>query len=366
MKRLQEDALKSAIQTSKIVLIQGPKNVGKEDLCIKLLRELDTPFALLSGREKEWETNDLNAIAEGTLVFNDAQHIPNLQGILEATLEGQVQKNLVLLCSFRPLLDDLLIEVLEANGMLFSFFAPSFYEAAQHFGIAEESRLLEERLIFGNYPSVLNDLDRAQEELQILIQDVIVSHFGPKDRVNKGNLLHRVMIQLAYAIGEPISYNEIGERVGLDNETVERYINLLCDAFVIVALPSYHEEKRYELKKSFCFYYLDNGVRNALINNFNPTFMRVDMKELWRNYLIAERLKWIKINKLEIDLYFWRSHTKQQLDIVELHGQHILAYKSDWEKRGKIKIPELFTSYYPAAKTSLLNKNTYWTYLSKK
>lgn len=341
MKRLQEDALKSAIQTSKIVLIQGPKNVGKEDLCIKLLRELDTPFALLSGIEKEWEASDLNAIAEGTLVFNDAQHIPNLQGILEATLEGQVQKNLVLLCSFRPLLDDLLIEALEANGMLFSFFAPSFYEAAQHFGIAEESRLLEERLIFGNYPSVLNDLDRAQEELQILIQDVIVSHFGPKDRVNKGDLLHRVMIQLAYAIGEPISYNEIGERVGLDNETVERYFNLLCDAFVIVALPSYHEEKRYELKKSFCFYYLDNGVRNALINNFNPTFMRVDMKELWCNYLIAERLKWIKINKLEIDLYFWRSHTKQQLDIVELHGQQIMAYKSDWEKRGKIKIPEL-------------------------
>src|SRR5690606_14973561 len=126
----------------------------------------------------------------------------------------------------------------------------------------------------------------------------------------------------------------------LDNETVERYINLLCDAFVIVALPSYHQEKRYELKKSFCFYFLDNGVRNALINNFNPTFMRVDMKELWRNYLVAERFKWIKINQLEIDLYFWRSHTKQQLDIVEVHGQHILAYKSDWEKRGKVKIPE--------------------------
>ena len=366
MKRLQEDALKAAIQTSKIVLIQGPKNVGKEDLCIHLLRELDTPFALLNGRDKEWEANDLNAIAEGTLVFNDAQHIPNLQGILEATLEGQIQKNLVLLCSFRPVLDDILLEVLETNGMLFSFFAPSFYEAAQHFGIAEESRLLEERLIFGNYPSVLHDLEGAQEELQILIQDVIVSHFGPKDRVNKGDLLHRVMIQLAYSIGEPISYNEIGERVGLDNETVERYINLLCDAFVIVALPSYHQEKRYELKKSFCFYFLDNEVRNALINNFNPTFMRVDMKELWRNYLVAERFKWIKINQLEIDLYFWRSHTKQQLDIVEVHGQHILAYKSDWEKRGKVKIPELFTGYYPEVKSGLLNKNTYWTYLSKK
>ena len=139
MKRLQEEALKAAIQTSKIVLIQGPKNVGKEDLCIHLLRELDTPFALLNGRDKEWEANDLNAIAEGTLVFNDAQHIPNLQGILEATLEGQIQKNLVLLCSFRPVLDDILLEVLETNGMLFSFFAPSFYEAAQHFGIAEES-----------------------------------------------------------------------------------------------------------------------------------------------------------------------------------------------------------------------------------
>ena len=95
MKRLQEEALKAAIQTSKIVLIQGPKNVGKEDICIHLLRELDTPFALLNGRDKEWEANDLNAIAEGTLVFNDAQHIPNLQGILEATLGSLSQKMLL-------------------------------------------------------------------------------------------------------------------------------------------------------------------------------------------------------------------------------------------------------------------------------
>ena len=113
------------------------------------------------------------------------------------------------------------------------------------------------------------------------------------------------MLQLlAFNVGLPISYNDLGERCGLDNETVERYIQLFEDAFVLIKLPSFNNGNRYELKKAHCVYFQDNGIRNVLISNFNPTFLRDDMNELWRNYMVSERVKWIRMNNLKKSIYF--------------------------------------------------------------
>ena len=181
----------------------------------------------------------------------------------------------------------------------------------------------------------------------------------------------RMLQLLAFNVGEPISYNDIGERSGLDNETVERYIQLFEDAFVLIKLPSYFNDNRYELKKTHCVYFQDNGIRNALISNFNSTSLRNDMNDLWRNYMISERIKWIRMNNLKKKVYFWRTHTRQQMDFVEVGRDQIMAYKSDpkmigWEKRKNVKIPKSFTDFYPNIKTSILNKSTYWNFLTRK
>ncbi len=366
MKRIQADLLKKALQESKILLVQGPKNVGKIALVEKILGELNASFSLVNCTKKSDLRAEIANEHQEYLILNNAHESDELQEVVEAALNGEIAHSLILVCSFRPILDELLLEVLEANGMVFTIFAPTFYEAAQHFGIAEESRLMEERLIFGNFPKVIDDLPHAELTLRELVQDILITHFGPNDRVNKGDKLMRVMAQLAFHVGEPVSYNEIGEKIDLDNETVERYVKLLIDAYLILALPSYHTEQRYELKKSYCFYFLDNGMRNVLISNLNPTFLRNDMDVLWRNYVIAERYKWLVVNQMDVEQYFWRSHTRQQIDLLEVTPNGMQAYKTDWEKRGKIKIPALFTGYYPEAKSGLLNKNTYWTFLSKK
>ena len=365
MKRLQYDQLAGAIKDSKILLVQGPKNAGKGELIRSILEEQKSQFSVINCSKKTDLLSGLKSTESNTVLILNAHLSADLQQVVEMALNEEIRKSLILECSFRPVLDELLLEVLDANGMLITIYTPSFYEAAQHFGIAEESKLLEERLIFGNYLQVLSDVEHAELTLRELVQDIVITHFGPKDRVNKGDKLVRVMVQLAFAIGEPISYNEIGERVDLDNETVERYVKLLEDAFILICLPAYSSGKRYELKKSFCFYFADSGIRNVLINNLNPTFMRNDMRELWRNYLVSERLKWITMNRIDSSLWFWRSHTKQQIDILEV-GTELNAYKTDWEKRGKVKVPELFKEYYPEARNGVLNKNTYWTYLSKK
>jgi predicted AAA+ superfamily ATPase len=367
--RLQKEVIQKQIKESKLLLIRGPRNVGKLDLVEQVLNEEGLAHITFDCSDKKIRTNIRDRINESqnasVIVLNQAEFVEELQQIVEATFSGKIKSTLIILCSFHPQLDDELIEAMRIEGLDVSFFAPSFYEAAQHFGLPKEEQLLEERLIYGNYPDVLHDLENAEITLRELVHDVMHTKLGVQDRINKGDKMLRMMQLLAFEIGEPVSYNDIGERCGLDNETVERYIELLEDAFILIKLPSYHTEQRYELKKSHCIYFLDNGIRNVLISNFNPTFLRNDMDELWRNYLIAERIKWIRMNNLSLTPFFWRTHTRQQLDYVE-SGDSMRAYKTDWFKRKKVKIPAMFTELYPHAKANVLNRSSYWPFLSSK
>ena len=369
--RVQKEAIKSKIHSNKIILIRGPKNAGKRELVSEILHEENHASISFDCSEKKTKLeldgseSILSKVDGSFIILNEAQHLDSIQSIVENALLGKLKQTLIICCSYTPQLDAELMEALHLEELDIRFYAPSFYEAAQHFGLPKEEQLLEDRLIYGNYPAVIDDLTHAELTLRELIQDVIGTKLGVKDRINKGDKLLRMMQLLAFEIGEPVSYNDIGERCGLDNETVERYIELLEDAFVLIKLPSYHTSQRYELKKSHCIYFQDNGIRNALISNFNPTFLRNDMRQLWANYLVAERVKWIRMNNLNKEVYFWRTHTRQQMDFIEI-GDRVQGYKCDWEKRKKVKIPKMFEELYPEAKTSFLNRSTYWSFLSRK
>lgn len=376
IERVQKPLLKQKLADSKLLLLRGPKRTGKQTLLEEILNETNTSFLAIDcfdkkERKRLLEDGVLNSYSESVIILREAQYLANLRSIIEDVLMGKLKCTLVICCSYKPLVDDELIEALKIEGMLFNFFAPSFNESAQHFGLTTESELMEERLIYGNYPTVLNDLEHAELTLREMIQEIVNTQLGAKDRVNKGDKLMRMLQLLAFSVGEPISYNDIGERCGLDNETVERYIHLFEEAFVLIKLPSFFNDNRYELKKTHCVYFQDNGIRNALISNFNPTFLRNDMNDLWRNYMISERVKWIKMNNLEKQVYFWRTHTKQQMDFIEVGRDIAMAYKSDpkmigWEKPKSVKIPKSFVQYYPGIKTSVLNKKTYWNFLTRK
>lgn len=367
--RLLSDQLSKAIRSSKLVMISGPKRAGKEELIHHVIDHFGISYDEVDCYSKA-ETNEITQKLGSTeselIILKDAEHLEGLQNIIDAALSGEVNPSILLSCSFPPRIDEELTEALEHSGLYFKVYAPAFYEAASHFGLPNEEQLLEERLIYGNYPEVLDDLSGAEPKLRELITEVIDTHLGSNDRINKNDKLWRTLQLLAFHIGEPVSYLEIGERAGLDNETVARYIDLLEQADLLVRLPSYCTDKRYELKKSNCIYFLDNGIRNALISNFNPTFLRNDMPQLWRNYLIAERVKWARMNGVDSSFYFWRTHTRQQMDLLEMKDGNIQAYKTDWEKRGKVKISKYFRECYPEASMKLLNRSTYWSFLSKK
>jgi predicted AAA+ superfamily ATPase len=263
-------------------------------------------------------------------------------------------------------MDAVLREVLQLQGLEMTIHPTTFYELAQHNSLPTEEQLLEQRLIYGNYPEVTENLDQAQDVLSEMVQEVIFTNLGVTDRINKGENLMRMLQTIAFHIGEPISYNEIAEKSDLDNETVERYIDLLEKSYLLIRLPSFFNDKRYELKKSHVIYFVDNGIRNVLIRNFNPLNLRNDVDQLWRNWLISERIKWNKLQGKNAEYKFWRTHTKQTMDFLEFQNGQVAAYKTAWEKKKKIKFPTSFTEAYPTISTHSLNRSTYWSFLTKK
>ncbi len=318
-------------------------------------------------RFEAFTSTDLQELSENIQVFvlHEAQYLDSLQELIEQILSDELKVTLVLTCSFEPKIDEVLREVLQMQGLELLIYPPTFYELAQHFTLPEEEKQLENRLIFGMYPAVVENFTQAQEELNALLEEVIFTQLGVNDRINKKDQLKRMLQIVAFNTGMPISYNEIGEKCGLDNETVERYVRLLENAFLLIKLPSLFNNMRYELKKSHLFYFVDNGIRNALIQNFNPPELRMDLEQLWRNWLIAERIKWNNLHGKQANYYFWRTHTNQMVDFIEKDEAITAAYKCHWEKK-KPKIPALFTSYYPEVKVHLLNRKTYWGFLTKK
>ena len=342
--RVQYKDLKEKIGNNKLLLVNGPRAVGKQTIINEILSATGLPFLELSGKDKptkkEFEfvsTSSLNAIFEGHrfIVIHEAQYLEKLQTIIEEVLSNDWNITLILACSYEPVMDEVLREVLQLQGLEVQLMPPTFYELAQHNGLTNEEKLLEQRLIYGNYPAVVADLDNAENTLKTLVEEVIFTNLGVTDRINKGDKLTRMLQLLAFEVGNAISYNDIGDRCGLDNETVERYIDLLEKSFVLIKLPSYFNNNRYELKKGHVIYFVDNGIRNVLINNFNPMILRNDWDQIWKNWLVSERIKWNKMNHKEVTYFFWKTHTKQIMDFIEIENGNVSAYKTSWEKGKK-------------------------------
>ena len=373
-KRIYDEILTEKLKNNRIILVKGPKSSQKSTYLCELIAQSST-YTLFDGEDKKTRTA-LSTLSVKTIqemigenryvLFKEAQNFDRLQEFVELFLfSGNFDQTLVLSCSFDPLLMDDLVNALHIDDAVFTIFPPLFQELANEIGVVKFDQQLTRYLIFGSYPQVLG-AEQPQTVLEEVLEQTIFTHLNPEERINKSEKLMKMLQFMAFKLGEPLSYNEIGEYAGLDNETVERYIDLLVRSFVLLSLPSYCNDHKYELKKTHTFYFTDNGIRNALIKNFNEIDLRIDVDILWRNWLIAEKMKWDAFIKKDVQYFFWRTHTKQQMDFIEIIDGNIFAYKSLWDKKKRPKFPKSFTTYYPTAGTYALNRSTYWGFLSKK
>jgi predicted AAA+ superfamily ATPase len=376
MNRVFEETIKNQLKSNRIILLSGPYGVGKVSFASKCLDDLDFRFETIDFRNEKIRRK-FNKLSKEELswyfsqqpffVLGDAQLFDSLQFLLDEILAEKIKTSVVLCCAFEPPIVSELKEALKWGGLEFHFPELTYYELTQQFGMVNEEQRLEQRLVFGSYPQVANLPENSAELLTEITDQILNStKLGVEDRVNKKESMIRILQSAAHLIGQPVSYNQIAERANVDNETAERYLKLFQKANLIFLIPSFHTEQKYELKKTHLIYFCDNGIRNGIIQNFNPLPMRMDEELLWKNWLVAERIKWNKINGKEVQYYFWRSHTRQQLDFLEFQQGSKNAYKFSLEKKKMLKESPLFKTYYPDVIFKTVNRSTYLTFLTRK
>jgi predicted AAA+ superfamily ATPase len=168
---------------------------------------------------------------------------------------------------------------------------------------------------------------------------------------------------IAYQIGSGVSYNEISNQLGINKVTVENYLDLLQKVFILFKLPSYSTNQRKEISKGVKWYYYDNGIRNAIINDFRPISLRNDMGMLWENYVISERVKFNAYNQTGSQLYFWRNYLQREIDLIEVKDNRIYAYEIKYGKESKVKIPLAFKTAYPDADFQKIDSDNYLDFI---
>lgn len=232
----------------------------------------------------------------------------------------------------------------------------SFQELVTHYGIAEEERLLEPRPICGAYPEVRNRQGDEKECLKELASNFLFKDILTWERINKPDRLERLVQALALQIGREISYNEIGQLVALDNETVGRYTNLLEKIFVVFRLYSFNRNHRNELKKTRKLYFHDNGLRNAIIDNFSYIGSRNDKGALWENHKINERKKYLDFSRNWASSCFWRTPIQQEIDYVEEYDGQISRFEFKWHPKDNVGFPSTLKRSFPNSVFSVTHK----------
>ncbi len=227
-----------------------------------------------------------------------------------------------------------------------------------HHGLVEEKRFLEHRLIFGSYPEIVVKQSEEKELLKLLAGSYLYKDLLTLDQMKKPALLEKIVRALALQLGNEVSYHEIAQLVGADNQTVEKYVSLLEQAFVVFRLSAFSRNVRNEIKKGRKIYFYDAGVRNAIIGNFSMLQSRTDVGQLWENYLMGERVKLLRSSGIDARGYFWRTTQQQEIDYLEEQNGELSAFEFKWSEKSKVRFPKTFMNNYKVTRTSTVTPNS--------
>ena len=298
-----------------------------------------------------------------TLVVDEAQRIKNV-GLKFKLITDQIPE-IQLIASGSSAFDlaNLVNEPLTGRKLEYHLYPLSFKEMVLHHGQMEEIRLLSHRLIFGYYPDVVTAEGNEKEILHQLSDSYLFKDILMWERIKKPDKLIKLLQALAFQVGSEVSYNELGRMLGLNNETIEKYIQLLEKTFVIFRLGAFSRNLRKELRKGKKFYFYDNGIRNALIANFALPELRQDIGALWENFLMSERMKYLHYQRIWSNSYFWRTQDQQEIDYIEERDGVLHAYEFKWSPAKKARLSRTFSNAYPNHEYSVITRENYMEFL---
>jgi len=369
--RAIQPAIEASLFKGKAVVIYGARQVGKTTLVRDLIAQYPTRALYLNCDEPDIRaaladrtSTELRAlIGRKTLVaIDEAQRVRNIGLTLKLLVDTFPDVQVIATGSSSFELSNTISEPLTGRKVEFHLFPLSVEELLSQETPLESQRLLEQRLRFGTYPGVLAADDPASAILEIA-QSYLYRDVLEYQTVKNPDQLRRLLQALALQVGSEVSYNELAQLVGLDKATVNRYVALLEQAYIIFHLPPFSRNLRKELAKLRKVYFYDLGVRNALINNFNPLEMRSDVGALWENFFINERIKLNHNRRRHVNTYFWRTYDGAEIDYLEEAGGQLVGFECKWAATGW-RLPSAFTAAYPEASVHLVNRANYLDHLS--
>lgn len=371
-RRLKQNVNEILFQ-GKIIVITGPRQSGKTTLLKMISLDTDAEHLWLNADEPDirmllsgaTSTRLKTIIGKHRLVFIDeAQRVPDIGITLKLIADNIPGVQVVVTGSSVLELSDRIAEPLTGRKMEFFLYPLSHMEMEDHTSSLEENRLLEHRMIFGFYPEIVMSPGQEREKLMSLAESYLFKDIFSIGQVKKPLILEKLIQALALQVGSEVNFNELGHTVGADKETIERYIHLLERTFVVFRLPSLSRNMRNEIKKGRKIYFHDNGIRNAIIKNFNPPALRQDAGVLWENFLVTERLKRNHYLRNWCNCFFWRTTGQQEIDYIEEREGKIFAYEFKRSGMKKVKVPGSFVQAYPNSEFAVIHMENYQPFLS--
>jgi len=356
----------------KVVLLFGPRQTGKTTLLQHLLNGMGKRVLCLNGDEADVRSmladatsSRLKLIAGGhEIVFIDeAQRIQDIGIVLKLFTDHIPEIQVIATGSSAFELANRLNEPLTGRKWEFQLYPLSFEEMVAQHGWLEEKRLLNHRLLFGYYPEIVMHPNHAQERLKELAGSYLYKDILMLEGIKKPAVLEKLLKALALQLGSEVSYQELARLVGVNANTVEKYIDLLEKSFVIFRLTAYSRNIRNEIKKGRKIYFYDNGIRNAIIGNFSQLDMRTDTGALWENFLVSERIKYLSSRRQHADRFFWRTTQQQEIDYLEESEGRLHAWEFKWNPKAKARFSKTFTRAYPDCPTAVVTPDNFESFV---
>jgi len=373
IKRILDDTLRKALKPNKVLVLLGPRRVGKTELLKKFASETNEKVLFLNGDdiqthnflEQRSSENYKRLLGDiRFLIIDEAQEIEDIGRKLKLMVDTIDGLKVLISGSSAFEINNQVGEPLVGRMTVLKLYPLAQLEFQQYENLIETRGRLEDRLIYGGYPELIHLGSNQEKEkyLKEIVYAYLLKDILAFEGIKKRDKILALLQIMAYRIGNEISLEGIGNELQISKNTVEKYLDLFSKVFIIYPVSGFSRNADNEITKKKKWYFQDNGIRNALINHFNPLNMREDAGKLWENYLNIERIKKLDYQDYYVSDYFWRTTTRQEIDRIEERNAKIEAFEYKWGNK-VLKAPSQFVKNYPDAKFTVIGQDNYLDYI---